>query len=317
MPSLPWLAPLAFAIIILLGLMIGYWNGWKTAIYFFIWSTVALIISIIVFVSAYDELADQTPNINIGDVNLKDLVIANKENIKPLMGVIYSLSIVLVANLVALILYWTIFPLRRFLKRSIKENKKMGNSNSGTRFIGSGIGTITAIPIAALSAGSLVVLSNEKTSFTEINSKLVNGISFGQYTDSDSSVEEIRAFIEIAGDDDLKNTISAIFGGKANKPLEDLSPSQRKTLETALNSKIATSTISNKDVIKGLIGEDKIKEIDFTKLATPLSPSQIPVIKPENRDAIVDAVLKGIVPQSAKNASEAQVRTYLTTLLGW
>ena len=221
-------------------------------------------------------------------------------------------------NFLAFILYWIIPPLRKSLNKKIKLNRKNGASNKGLRFFGAGLGIISVLPLASVSA-SLASITNKSTNrFTKINSIFTRGITFAQYEEVEKSLKEIRSYILISKNNDVKSIISSILGQNLSNLPQSLSPDKKKNLENLLNSKLAISTISDSKLVKNLAAGSDFSNVDFSQIPQKLKSNLIPNIELKNRDNLVNAIFKGIVPISKnKNTTKSQVHQYITQLLGW
>jgi len=58
-----------------------------------------------VFHTQYDSIIDNVPNKTTGNINIKELVDTNKESLKPILGIVFSLLTLIGANIIAFILY--------------------------------------------------------------------------------------------------------------------------------------------------------------------------------------------------------------------
>lgn len=316
--SLPWLPPVIFAVVILLGFSLGYLNGWKTSTFFFGWNILGLIVSFTTFSLVYSGFLEFVSNKDIDGIDIQHFLTINKENAKAVFAIVYLIFVLLISNIVAFILYWSIPPFRKFLRKDIKINKKNGFSTKGVRFVGAGIGTISAVPLAAFATSAATITTVESNAFTKINSRLVKGLTLNQYGNPNQFLQDIRAYILILQDKDLTKTISGVFGSDTQNMPQSLTKEQKSTLEKALNSKVFITTISDQKMAKQLAGDIDLSNIDFTTTPQPLNDSIKPDIRIENREKLAEAIVKGIVPNTKnKNANNEEVYKYLKTLLGW
>ena len=319
--SSPWIPPTILSAFILLGIFIGFLNGWKTNLYLFTFNFLAILFSLISFPFIYKNLLDITPNnINIDGLNISEWIEVNHKNLMSIYGLVYLIVNSLITTVFAFILYWVIPPLRKKLNGKMKINKKKGISNTRVRFIGSGLGVISFIPLGTISASVSSVSSEDSNKFTEINSTIVRGLTLGKYDDAEESLQEIRSLILIRDDDEFQDIFSTILGvNDINDLPKTFNPELKKHIENILNSKMGVSTISNLNYIENLFIRNQLKEINFKKPPeNSLEDQYIPKIKVANRDSIIDAIVTGIVPYTKdRTATKEDVKKYISTLLKW
>ena len=161
--------------------------------------------------------------------------------LKPMLILAFLIAIALVMNLIALIIY---FFIRKKLKHSIRENKSQGRSNTVSRVIGAGIGTISALPIA-VAAGDLATGVSLNKNVNRLADGLAELVTIGQAHDVS---EDIHGVYGLFGALEAEASLEAIFSGndrrvtaKNMQKLEDSVPS----LEKALASDKAQSVIDS------------------------------------------------------------------------
>lgn len=222
-----WIPPVLFTVMVIIAGLIGAWNGWKTATYFFGWNMVALITGVFTI--------DPIMDLVISKVNMKfDL-----STLTPYAAGIIILTLLLAANFLAFCFYW-IF--RRWLKASMKKNTRLGRSNVISRSVGVSVGIITALPMTIVATNASTFIS-ESNKFTEFNAKLMKGVTFGQYDGyNDADRNAVKGILEIVDDTSLAKNIADIFSGQVN--LDDVKPEQVEQIKNALNNEMLLQTIT-------------------------------------------------------------------------
>ena len=222
-----WLPPVLFTFIVVIAGLIGAWNGWKTATYFFGWNLVTLIVAIFTVDPIMDMVIDK--------VDMKfDLT-----TLTPYASGFIILALLLVANFLAFCFYW-IF--RRWLKASMKKNTRLGRSNAISRTVGVSVGIVTALPVTIMMTNSASFISKDN-GFTKFNSKLMKGITFGEH---DGFYEEdktsVRGILEIVNDTSLAENIAKIFSGKIDPT--KVTEEQVEQIKNALNNTTLLKTVT-------------------------------------------------------------------------
>lgn len=232
-----WIPPVLFTVMIVIAGLIGAWNGWKTATYFFGWNMVALITGVFTIDPIMDLVIDK--------VDMKfDLTV-----LTPYAAGLIILALLVAANFLAFCFYW-IF--RRWLKASMKKNTRLGRTNVISRTVGVSVGIITALPITIVATNASSFIS-ETNSFTNFNSKMMKGMTFGKYDGyHDNDKEEVKGILQIADDSSLAQNIADIFSGKVDP--QNVTQEQVDKIKNALNNTTLLKTITP-DFIK-----DKIKD---------------------------------------------------------
>ena len=317
-PSMAWLPPVILASIVAIAALIGFWNGWKTAVYFLGWNVVGFAAVLITMATGYSALVNFVPDdLDMGGISIKDLLVDNQDTIKPLGIMILTIVVLLVTNFIAFLLYW-IF--RGKLKRSIKKAKADGTSNFNSRFFGATIGVITALPIA-LSATMLSTVVSPTNKFTNFTSDVYGGLTAGQAKDSD---ENIRETIDLAdtidkmnNDEQLQKDVSAALmsafipdGSKGIKTIPSES-AMYKHLTRILNSPIVANSMS---AVMGPLGldEKKFKLDELAKINKKLFAEPV-VTNKDQQKRLVKAITKQF-SETQGAAAEAKVEAFLTKI---
>ena len=206
-PGLWWVPFTIFGIVLLIGLLIGFWNGWKTALYFSIWPFVGLLIGTFTTKYLFSFLQGYTIS-GIGD--LSEFLLKNERWTTPLFLIIYLLFF----YFAAFNFYWIA---RKALKRYIKVSQKEGYSTIWYRISGAGIGVITALPMAVMltnaSAFVTTTQKDDKFTFATFNDYLVKGLTFGQKEGGSQVFPGLSAALVHLGSDEKQKALIEDFKG--------------------------------------------------------------------------------------------------------
>ena len=294
-----WFAPISLlALIIIIGFSVGFINGWKTSLYFLCWNISTLLIVIFAFGPIFDQVAsgvviDFIDNLIIDNHSSPEVEQSVLAILKPVLILAFLIAIALVMNLIALIIYLFI---RKKLKRSIKENKSQGRSNTISRFVGAGIGTISALPIA-VAAGDLATGVSLNKNVNRLADGLAELITIGQAHDVS---EDIHGVYGLFGALEAETALEAIFSGDASS----ITPENMQKLEDSVPS------------LEKALASDKAQVI-VDSLATSLSggdPSQITVDKLNQVAQNVES--KGRLSKLSDSAKVKLKQTLTLSILG-
>lgn len=264
-----WFIPLlTFIFVSGIAGLIGAWNGWKTATYFFAWNLVALVTGVI----AMDAMIDQTASSLDSVVDIKE-----STTVLALAKIVTLIALLLVTNILAFIFYW-IF--RKKLKAQIKENKKNGVSNASARWGGVTVAVITALPMS-VGMAAITNVSSDQEEFDHFFNGTLKGITFGQL---DGLYDDDKEALELISDSD---TLDAL------KNLDDITKmtdSDREKVSQLLETK------AGPEMLKAMAGsqikdEDKSSYEDFlTNIGTPTNDQKIELSN-EAQDRLKDTII--------------------------
>ena len=264
--DLYWVPPIIFVVVLLIGLLIGFWTGWKTALYFFFWGFLALIVGVFTSKYVYGALG----KIKINHLpNTEEYLKDNSIWITPLLLIGYLLASYSLGSTI----YWFV---RRPLKRYLKNAQAKGESTVGHRIIGSSIGIIAALPMTVmLTNASMFVASQEKnTGFGSFNDALVRSLTFGQNQGGSQAFSAISSIIKgiSTNKDAIIEDFKKIFGQGGGTLSED----GKEAIKTILKSPIAFDLISrvilgdevHKKEIRDALNDENINLSGINKVIT-------------------------------------------------
>ncbi|MCP4336343.1 MAG: hypothetical protein GY679_00655 [Mycoplasma sp.] len=239
-PTLTWLPPLLLSILIISGLLIGFLNGWRSALYFLTVNAFSLIIGILSFALLWKNQV--SPKL-LSSINSEQEIITQDELaglVKSSIMLIYLSIILAVFLLISLIPY--IF-LRKYLKKQLKIDKKNKIFNWKSRFIGSGIGFLTVLPQAAFITtitSAMLIPSREMTSSFNVLSSI---FTFGEVDTISEDIRDAMGLFSIVSNPE-----------KTKQKTEEIQKIFSKLADKTTNEKeIIKSIINNKDIIQSII----------------------------------------------------------------
>lgn len=209
--DLVWAPILMVALISLIGFGIGFWNGWKTAAFFFTWNVIGTLVLVLVSKSMYGgTIKDWAKGMMPSDLKT-NLGASLDEGLNLFKGITVLLIMfagLLIINLVALVVYLFV---RKHLKRDIFLNKKNGISNATSRISGGGIGVFTALPFAA-ALGVLTTGVSQNSGVNQWTSGVAKIATFGQV---DEGSKDVRRLYNLALAADAAQGLSQLFSSAA------------------------------------------------------------------------------------------------------
>ena len=254
-PTFSWLPWTVFGVLMFLAAIRGFWQGWKSATYFLVFNIVFVVAGIISLVVSYDMIVDAVtgmmPTVEIGSgsggasPDTSAMIKVASDSIKPIIWEVALVAVIIVGYILSSLIYWFF---RGKLKRTIRENKKEGLSNTSARFIGAGVGVVTMLPFAAF-ASSISAIASPKESYNEFLSYLTKGLSATQIDDSEGANDSARHLLGLV-DEDATNALTVItdFMGKPQTPI---TPAQATTLQ------------KGKELIENILNDKRLATKEF------------------------------------------------------
>ena len=277
-----WISVITFSVIVSISGLMGALNGWKAALFFLVWNVVTLIIGIFMTSPILKLLENK--------VDLSNLPISIA-NANPYIGPLILFIIILISNFLAFIIYLFI---RKFLKKSMKENKDSGKSNIFNRLIGSGVGVIAGLPLAAIMT-NYASLTTTDNGFTQFNGAILRGITGSKFKGFDKTDKNsIKSIIEMIDDKSQFEKFTKLFDGssKGGKPEVDFGTAEGEKVKKKIENILANPTLlkmfdpSKIDAIKELeeapkassITENLDVKINVPKSSVPLILEKLKLI---------------------------------------
>ena len=214
-PTMDWLPWVVLGSVLLIGALIGFWNGWRTATYFLAWNIVFLVAGVLLFDAFYEKLIDfgkgKLPVYDKakGGADIATMLDSVKDVLKPILGTVVLVVILLVTNFLAFLIYWFV---RKPLKRRIKDNKQAQLSNLSVRFVGAGVGVVTAFPIAVFATTASTIVSPDDE-FNNVADFMTSGMSFTKFSGSADSIDTIRDSLGMLDAQEGLSTLGDAFSG--------------------------------------------------------------------------------------------------------
>lgn len=264
-----WFIPLlTFIFVSGIAGLIGAWNGWKTATYFFAWNLVALVTGVI----AMDAMIDQAATSLDSVVNIKE-----STTVMAIAKIVTLIALLLVTNIFAFIFYW-IF--RKKLKAQIKENKANGVSNTAARWGGVTVAVITALPMS-VGMSALTNVTSDQEEFDKFFNGTLKGITFGQL---DGLYGDDKEALSLIADSD---TIDAL---KDLGDLANMDPNKKENVEKLLSTKAGPEML--KAIAEGQIKDEDRKTFDgfLTSLGTVSDDKKLKLSN-EAQDRLKDTII--------------------------
>lgn len=255
-----WVPLTCFGVFLLIGIGLGFWKGWKKAVYYLGWDIAALIIAVFatkpLLVLALKDV--DTSNM---PVDVKQFFFDHRA-LMPIAMIAWFIVLKPIAMLVQI-------PFRGWLKT---EGMK-------SRWIGAGVSFIGAIPASVLSANAFTLISG-KNFFSPASDALVKGITLG-YVDGEAwsgggydgvsnYVSEIKNTLDVSQDKQLQQDINDLFAPAANSTTpSSISDENHKKIEDLLKGSSAPLLLKNAsgDLKKKLEETGSNKNQTFTPVA--------------------------------------------------
>ena len=238
-PTMSWLPWTIFASFLTIGALIGFWNGWRTATYFLGWNLLFLIVGVLLFDAFYGALVNfakefmPKPSAGSNGQNFGEALDGAKTIIKPILGTILMIPVLLVGNFLAFLIYWFF---RKNLKRRIKDNKQAQLSNIGVRFVGAGVGVITAFPITVFATTASTIVSPQNK-FNKVTDFMTSGISFTKFSGTYEAVKSTQDAIAMIGNQKALMELGKAFGGKKGFDANQINdPKAHKSIQRILDN---------------------------------------------------------------------------------
>ena len=250
-PTMDWLPWVVLGSVLLIGALIGFWNGWRTATYFLAWNIVFLVAGVLLFDAFYEKLIDfgkgKLPVKKPGEdgADIPAMLEGVKDVLKPILGTVVLVVILLVTNFLAFLIYWFV---RKPLKRRIKDNKQAQLSNLSVRFVGAGVGVVTAFPIAVFATTASTIVSPDDE-FNNVADFMTSGMSFTKFSGSADSIDTIRDSLGMMEASDGIGVLGSAFSGNLDNPDADTIKSiaaleaKHSNIERAMNNPQLLHTI--------------------------------------------------------------------------
>ncbi len=189
-PTFNWLPPVIISTFMFIAALIGFMNGWKSALYFFAVNILGLTIGVFTFPIFWEKMQAPINNLLPKEIDLNEVVILAKA---PLLA-IYAFFIMIVIIIFSLIPYFIVR--KKFFKKTIREKKEAKQSNIISRSIGSGIAIISVAPYAGFMASTSTVVS-PPTPFSEMSDTLTRAFTFGKAKNISKDYDDAIALFDL------------------------------------------------------------------------------------------------------------------------
>ena len=259
-PTFSWLPWTVFGVLMFLAAIRGFWQGWKSATYFLVFNIVFVAAGIISLVVSYDMIVDAVtgmmPTVEIGSgsggasPDTSAMIKVASDSIKPIIWEVALVAVIIVGYILSSLIYWFF---RGKLKRTIRENKKEGLSNTSARFIGAGVGVVTMLPFAAF-ASSISAIASPKESYNEFLSYLTKGLSATQIDDSEGANDSARHLLGLV-DEDATNALTVITNFMGN-PIETIEAQKKYPNQAEILKK-------GKKLIENILNDERLATKEF------------------------------------------------------
>ena len=289
-----YFGPLMFFVVILIALLLGYLNGWKTVLYFLVINIVGLVSILTTLILTRDTIIERIASW-LGD-GFGQLLLNGKDQLKTIFAIVFIVLGLIILNFISMIIYLIFF--RRRLKKTIKKNRKAGIKSILPRTIGAGLAIVVALPIAA--SVSAVKPSNNPKGFTKFNNTLFKGITGGYVEEASVDIYKVNELVNAATDlVDAKEELKDIFTGET-PDITKFTPETAKSLETVLNSGLI-----DEKVLKSFVGD---LNLDFSSPPEPIQGITKISIKPELEEDIFNAISSAFGDETTNNED---IKNYL------
>lgn len=175
-----WYIPIIVLVLLLLiGFWTGFWRGWKSALYFFVWNIAGFIAALFIFDAIYEKQLVTLAKKFAGSIEDKIGTAAFNDTLKLFKGWIV-LMLVLVALTVWNFIAWLVHLFfKKHFQKQLKLNKELGKSNASSRLVGGLLGTLTVIPSAVAAMASSTIFTNN-AGVNKFIDKTTSAITFGK-----------------------------------------------------------------------------------------------------------------------------------------
>lgn len=258
-----WYLPIiTFILVLVLGIVIGVWNGWKTSLFFLGWHISIMLI--VLFAGNVIILQNLDGIINLFQIpqEVGDVI---KDNSNAFIDICLLIILVLALLIIDFFAFWIYLIFRKKLKRSIKETRELGGSNKISRSIGGTIGFVSAFPMAIAATGLATTLNTN----VKVSSAFSEIVKYGTFNKVENIYDDTRSLLSMLSTIDPLRVVVGSFddidGGISIDDIKEASPEQKKDntnkLEEILSLNTATLLIKNyvKEQITQTIALDQSK----------------------------------------------------------
>ena len=194
-----FIGPLTFSTIMLIGILIGFWNGFRTTVYFLVLN-IFCITSIILIFNFGAELSKKIISGGLSyetqdaSKSILELAKAGNKGVSNVVSLLGSLVSVIGLNLLFFLPLYLVF--RKTLKTTMFENKIAKISNLKHRLGGAAIGLIIAFPVAVLAAALATSFGSEGSGFVSFISNVSEIVVAGQAINIPESIYDLARILK-------------------------------------------------------------------------------------------------------------------------
>ena len=187
----------------------------------------------------------------------------------------------------------------------MKDNKQAQLSNMGVRFVGAGVGVVTAFPIAVF-ATTVSSVASPDDEFNKVADFMTSGMSFTKFKGSADAIDTIRDSIAMMEAQEGLTVLGQAFGGNPDgmhaKDVESLN-AKHDTIQKAMNNPQLLKTIP-----------------DLAKSIMPPPTTRVSLSIPAEADKLAKAVKAKlgnfkpykVSPEAKKILIEKVLKEYIT-----